>query len=67
MNHLSIRYEKFIAIINLQSKQENKKFCCPSCRNEFPKENWNKKVDFEGNRKDNANLINKMNHNRIFV
>ena len=47
-------------------KQENKKFCCPSCRNELPKENWNKKVDFEGNRKDNANLINKMNEYKLY-
>ena len=46
-------------------KQENKKFCCPSCRNELPKENWNKKVDFEGNRKDNAKLINKMNEYKL--
>ena len=46
-------------------KQENKKFCCPNCRNELSKENWNKKVDFEGNRKENANLINKMNEYKL--
>ena len=41
-------------------KQENKKFVCPNCRDELPKEQWNKKVDYEGSRKDKANLMNKM-------
>ena len=42
-------------------KEENKKFLCPNCRNELPKENWNKKIDHEGIRKENAILMNKMN------
>jgi len=46
-------------------KQENKKFFCPNCRNELPKENWNKKIDFEGNRKDNANLMNRINEYKL--
>ena len=46
-------------------KQENKKFFCPNCRNELPKENWNKKIDYEGNRKDNANLMNKINEFKL--
>ena len=46
-------------------KQENKKFSCPNCRNDLPKENWNKKLDYEGNRKDNANLMNKINEYKL--
>ena len=46
-------------------KQENKKIFCPNCRNELPRENWNKKIDFEGNRKDNANLMNRINEYKL--
>ena len=46
-------------------KEENKAFSCPNCRNELPKEKWNKKIDHEGNRNDNANLMNKMNEIKL--
>ena len=46
-------------------KEENKKFFCPNCRNELPKENWNKKIDYEGNRKDDAYLMNKINELKL--
>ena len=46
-------------------KQENKIFSCPNCRKELPKEKWKKKIDFEGSRIFNANLINKMNELKL--
>ena len=46
-------------------REENKIFSCPNCRNEFPKENWKKKLDHESNRKEKANLINKMNEIKL--
>ena len=48
-------------------KQENKKFFCPNCRNELPKEKWNKKINFEGYRKDNAILMNKINEYKLNI
>ncbi len=46
-------------------KAEKKNLFCPNCRNELPKEKWNKKLDYEENRKDNANLMNKINEFQI--
>ena len=60
-----IFYVKCLDNWDKKCKQENKKFFCPNCRNELPKENWNKKIDFEGNRKDNANLMNRINEYKL--
>ena len=46
-------------------KAENKILFCPNCRNELPKEKWNKKLDYEDNRKDNANLMNRINEYKL--
>ena len=46
-------------------KSHNKKLSCPNCRNELPLEKWNKKLDYEDNRKDDANLMNKINEYKI--
>ena len=42
-------------------KYQNKKLTCPHCRNELSLEKWNKKLDYEENRKEHANLINQIN------
>ena len=36
-------------------KSQNKTLECPICRNKLPIEKWNKKLDYEDNRIDNAN------------
>ena len=36
-------------------------YTCPHCRNELSIEKWNKKLDYEENRKEHANLINQIN------
>ena len=36
-------------------------FSCPTCRNNTPIENWNKKCDYEENRKEMGNLMDKIN------
>ena len=42
-------------------KSKKMNLTCPNCRNEMPLNNWNKKYNYEDNRKDNINLINKIN------
>ena len=46
-------------------KSQHKNLMCPNCRNELPLEKWNKKIDYEGNRIDNANLINEINEYKL--
>ena len=46
-------------------KLENRKLVCPNCRNELPIENWNKKLDYEDNRKDYAYLLNKIYESKL--
>ena len=41
-------------------KNQNKNLVCPNCRNELPIEEWNKKLNYEEERKGNANLIEKI-------
>ena len=43
-----------------QCKSQNKNLVCPGCRNELALKKWKKKLDYEENRKDNFNLINKI-------
>jgi len=66
----SIFHEKCLKEWDKKSKNLNQKLCCPKCRNELPLEQWNKKLDYEDNRKDNANLMNKINeyklHNNMY-
>ena len=57
----NIFHEKCLKNWDKQCKSQNKNLVCPSCRNELPIEKWNKKLDYEDNRKDNSNLINKIN------
>jgi len=46
-------------------KSQNKKLRCPNCRNELPIEKWNKKLDYEENRKDNAILMERINEYKL--
>ena len=41
-------------------KLQNKSLICPNCRNESPIENWNKKLDYEENIKENEDFIDKL-------
>ena len=56
-----IFHEKCLKKWDEKCKSQNKNFECPDCRNELPLEKWNKKLDFEENRKDSANLMNEIN------
>ena len=40
---------------------QNKTLTCPNCRNELPLDEWNKKLNYEENRKDFANLLDQLN------
>ena len=41
-----------------KSRLKNLKLSCPNCRNELPLEQWKPKLDFEDNRKNDAEMIN---------
>ena len=56
-----IFHEKCLKDWDNKCKSQNKNLECPNCRNILPLENWNKKLDYEDNRIDNANLLNKIN------
>ena len=47
-----------------KSKSQNRNLYCPNCRNYLPLEKWRKKLDFEDNKKQITNLINKVNDTR---
>ena len=40
---------------------QNKTLTCPNCRNELPLDEWNKKLNYEENRKDFAILLDQLN------
>ena len=42
-------------------KSQNQPLSCPNCRNELPLEKWNKKLDYEENRKNEAKIMEKIN------
>ena len=46
-------------------KEQNKNLTCPNCRNELSLEQWNKKLEYEENRQNDAYLINKINEFKI--
>ena len=47
-----------------QAKSQNIFLYCPHCRNALPIEKWRKKLDYEDNRKQIANLMNIINNKR---
>jgi len=56
-----IFHEKCLKDWEQKCKLQNKKLTCPNCRNELALEKWNKKINHEENRKEEGNLINKIN------
>ena len=57
----NIFHEKCLRDWDKKCKLQNKILFCPTCRNELPLEKWNKKLNYEENRKDNAFLLNRIN------
>ena len=60
-----IFHEKCLKDWDKKCKLQNKNLECPNCRNELPIEKWNKKLDYEENRKDNALLMEKINEYKL--
>ena len=62
-----IIHEKCLKDWDNKCKSLNQKLSCPNCRNELPIEKWNKQLDYEDNRIDNANMMNKINEYRLKI
>ena len=60
-----IFHEKCLKDWDKKCKSKNIKLECPNCRNELPIEKWNKKLNYEEDRNDNANLINRINDYKL--
>ena len=60
-----IFHEKCLKDWENKCKSLNNIFNCPYCRNELPIEKWNKKLDHEENRKDFAELIDKVYKDKL--
>ena len=60
-----IFHEKCLKDWDKKCKLNNKSLICPNCRNELPIEKWNKKLNFEENRKVNANIMNRINDYKL--
>ena len=60
-----IFHEKCLKDWDKKCKTKKKILTCPNCRNELPIEKWNKKLNHEENRKDNAILMNKINEYKL--
>ena len=62
-----ISHEKCLKEWDNKCKQQNKNLNCPHCKYELPIEKWCKKLDYEDNRKDNADFLNQINENKNIV
>ena len=60
-----IFHEKCLKEWDEKCKVQKKNLECPNCRSELPIENWNKKLDYENIRINNANLINEINEYKM--
>ena len=60
-----IYHIKCLKTWDLKCKFQNKVLECPNCRNVLPIEKWNKKLNYEDIRKDDAKLINKINEYKL--
>ena len=63
-----IFHEKCLKDWENKCRMQQNIFSCPTCRNNTPIENWNKKCDYEENRKEMGNLmdeINQLKENKI--
>ena len=61
----NIFHEKCLKDWDKQCKSSHKKLICPNCRNQLPIEKWNKKLNYEENRNEDANLMNIINNYKL--
>ena len=64
-NCQKIFHEKCLAEWDRRCSLQNRNLQCPHCRNNLALENWKKKLDYEDNRKEIAELIEKINENKL--
>ena len=64
-NCQKIFHEKCLKNWDRTCKSQQRDLTCPNCRNVSVIENWKKKLDYEENRKQIADLINKINENKL--
>jgi uncharacterized CHY-type Zn-finger protein len=57
----NIFHEKCLKEWDKKCKEKNQNLVCPFCRNELAIERWNKKLDYEENRNDDAYIMNQIN------
>ena len=50
---------------DIKCKEQNKNLTCPNCRNELPLDQWNKKLEYEEDRRNKVYLINKINEYKL--
>ena len=55
-----IYHEKCLGDWDKKMKLQNKELECPFCKYKLPLEKWNKKLNYEENRKNEAEIINKI-------
>ena len=60
-----IFHEKCLKDWDKKCKTQNKALQCPNCRNELPLDKWNKKLNYEESRKENANLLNRIKEYKL--
>ena len=60
-----IFHEKCLKDWDKKCKSQNKVFECPNCRNKLQLEKWNKKLNYEDNRKESAYIMNKIKEYKL--
>ena len=60
-----IFHEKCLKDWDNKCISQKKILSCPNCRNELPLDKWNKKLDYDNIRKDEAIIINKINEYKL--
>ena len=60
-----IFHQKCLKNWDEKSKSLNKKLSCPHCMYELPFEKWNKQLDYEDNRINNAYLLSEINEYKL--
>ena len=50
---------------SLKKEKENEKLKCPYCNKELPLNEWKQKLDFEDNRKNDAEIINQLKRDNL--
>ena len=60
-----IFHQKCLLDWDKKKKSQNQVLSCPNCNKKLPIEQWEKKLDFEDERKNEAQLIDKINNNEL--